>query len=153
MRNRKENKARKEGLFMKKNTICAVPLSSIYILLFMAVIASTAAGEYELNWYTIDGGGGRSNGGPYTLTGTIGQPDAAYSRGGNYELLGGFWPGGPLCFVDFEHFSRFAEQWWLTGIGLSADLYEDENNIVDGLDLQVFVDYWLCYCPEDWPLK
>ena len=126
----------------------------ILITMFaLGLIVSTSLGQYELSWYTIDGGGGRSTGGPYALTGTIGQPDAAYSAAGNYELLGGFWPGGPLCFVDFEHFARFAEQWWLTGIGLPADLYDDGYNKVDGLDLQVFVDYWLCYCPTDWPLK
>jgi hypothetical protein len=56
---------------------------------------------------------------------TIGRLDAAYSSGGNYELLGGFCPGGPLCLVDFDHFAKFAEQWWLTGTGLPADLYED----------------------------
>lgn len=123
------------------------------ILFVLFFIVSTAFGDYELSWYTIDGGGGRSIGGPYTLTGTIGQPDAAYSRGGNFELLGGFWPGGPLCFVNFEHYARFAELWLVTGTDLPADLYEDEYNIVNGLDLQVFVDNWLCYCPVDWPLK
>jgi hypothetical protein len=123
------------------------------LLCLLFFIVTTAFGDYELSWYTIDGGGGRSIGGPYTLTGTIGQPDAAYSKGGNYELLGGFWPGGPLCFVNFEHYARFAELWLVTGTGLPADLFEDEYNIVNGLDLQVFVDYWLCYCPADWPLK
>jgi len=41
----------------------------------------------------------------------------------------------------------------ITGTELPADLYEYENNIVNGLDLQVFVDYWLCYWPTSWPLK
>jgi len=123
------------------------------IVLLVLILTLPSLADYEISWYTIDGGGGRSSGDSYSLIGTIGQPDAAYSAGGNYELLGGFWPGGPLCFVDFEHFARFAEQWWLTGTGLPADLYEDENNIVNGLDLQVFVDNWLCYCPTDWPLK
>jgi hypothetical protein len=127
--------------------------SILLVLLALGLIVSSSWGQYEISWYTIDGGGGRSSGGDFTLTGTIGQPDAAYSAGGNYELLGGFWPGGPLCFVNFEHFARFAEQWWLTGTGLSADLYEDLSNQVNGLDLQVFVDHWLCYCPADWPLK
>jgi hypothetical protein len=112
-----------------------------------------SSGTYELSWYTIDGGGGRSIGGPYALTGTIGQPDAAYSAGDNYELLGGFWPGGPLCFVDFEHFARFAELWLVTGTDLPADLYDDGFDKVDYLDLKVFVEQWLCYCPADWPLK
>ena len=125
----------------------------VTVILMFLLSVSTANADYNISWHTIDGGGGRSIGGPYTLTGTIGQPDAAYSRGGSFELLGGFWPGGPLCFVDFKHFARFAEQWWLTGSELPADLYEDEFNIVNGLDLQVFVDNWLCYCPTGWPLK
>ena len=71
------------------------------LLMIVPALAQTG-GDYEIIWSTIDGGGGQSSGGPYTLTGTIGQPDAAWSSGGQYELLGGFWPGGPLCFVDFE---------------------------------------------------
>jgi hypothetical protein len=126
----------------------------ILITLFvLGLIASTSFGQYELSWYTIDGGGDRSSGGPYELVGTIGQPDAAWSKGGNFELLGGFWPGGPLCFVDFESYARFAEYWLEEGTGSPADLYEDIDNIINGLDLQVFVDYWLCYCPTDWQLK
>jgi hypothetical protein len=138
---------------MKKNTIRAIPLSGLCILVLTMLAVSNASGEYEIGWYTIDGGGGRSSGGSYTLTGTIGQPDAAYSAGGGYELLGGFWPGEPFCFVDFEHFARFAEYWLVTGTGLPADLYEDIDNIVNRLDLKVFVEEWLCYCPPGWPLK
>jgi hypothetical protein len=138
---------------MKIKIISNIYRSCLCISMLTILSASNANAEYQISWYTIDGGGGRSTGGPYTLTGTIGQPDAAYSKGGNYELLGGFWTGGPLCFVDFEHFARFAEQWWLTGTGLPADLYEDLDNRVNWLDLQVFTDYWLCYCPAGWPLK
>ncbi len=123
-------------------------------LLLLSPALAQSGGPYEINWSTIDGGGGTSSGGPYELTATIGQPDAAYSAGGNYELLGGFWPGGPLCFVDFYSFARFAEYWLVTGSDLPADLYKkDEHNIVNYLDLKVFVDYWLCYCPPGWPLK
>ena len=136
-----------------KKTIEAVAWSAIGIILLMMCLASTASSEYELSWYTIDGGGGRSSGGDFTLTGTIGQPDAAWSSGGQYELLGGFWPGGPLCFVDFESFAKFAEYWLVTGSGLPADLFEDIDNIVNELVLMVFVEEWLCYCPTDWPLK
>ncbi|NIP25146.1 MAG: hypothetical protein GWN67_17655 [Phycisphaerae bacterium] len=122
-------------------------------LVVLGLITSSSSGQYELDWYTIDGGGGRSSGGPYELLGTIGQPDAAWSAGGDYELLGGFLSGGPLCFIDFDSFARFAEYWLEKGVGLPADLYEDENNIVNKLDLGVFVDQWLCYCPAGWPLK
>ena len=99
----------------------------------------------------VDGGGGRSSGGPYVLTGTIDQPDAAYSSGGKYELLGGFWAGGPICVVHFGHFASFAEQWLESGSGLPADLSGDE--FVDWVDLERFVYSWLYYCPPGWPLK
>jgi len=96
-------------------------------------------------------GGGRSSGGPYVLTGTIGQPDAAWSSGGNYELLGGFWPGGPLCIVSFDDFARFAQLWRLEETGLAADL--DGSGEVDFADLKDFADLWLKCCPVGWTLK
>jgi len=114
-------------------------------------------GNYDLNWRTIDSGGGQSSGGTYTLTGTIGQPDADWTSGGDYELLGGFWPGGPLCVVDFRHFARFAEHWLETGCDAGndwcggADL--DQLGDVDLIDFGLFVEEWLYYCPYDWPLK
>ena len=124
---------------------------SFVLVVISLVLARQAAGDYDLSWNTIDGGGGQSSGGDYALTGTIGQPDAAYSSGGDYELLGGFWPGGPLCFVDFEHFARFAEYWLETGSGLAGDL--DNDGDVDFYDLRRFADEWLYYCPYNWPLK
>ena len=127
--------------------------SILSALLILGLIVSSSWGQYEISWYTIDGGGGRSSGGDFTLTGTIGQPDAAYSAGGGYELLGGFWPGGPLCFVDFHDYARFAEYWLQEGIISPADLFVDVDNEVNWLDLRVFVEQWLCYCPADWPLK
>ena len=138
---------------MKKKQKTIGTLRSIHVLLFLILTTAAAGAQYKLSWYTIDGGGGRSSGGDFSLTATIAQPDAAWSSGGEYELLGGFWTGGPLCFVDFEHFARFAEHWLQTGTGSPADLYEDLNNKVDHLDLRVFVDQWLCYCPAQWPLK
>jgi hypothetical protein len=87
------------------------------------------------------------------LTGTIGQPDAASAKGGVFIVLGGFWPCGPVCIVNLEHFANFAEYWLLTGTGLPADLYVDEYDIVNLDDLDVFLDYWLYTCPYDWPLK
>jgi hypothetical protein len=66
-----------------------------------------AWGQFSLDWSTIDGGGGTSTGGVYTVTGTIGQPDVGTLIGGNYTLEGGFWgiiaavqtPGAPLLSI------------------------------------------------------
>jgi hypothetical protein len=44
-------------------------------------------------WWTVDTGGGASQAGSYTLTGTAGQPDTATLSGGTYTLKGGYWSG------------------------------------------------------------
>ena len=50
------------------------------------------AQSYSIDWFTIDGGGGTSTGGVYSVNGTLGQPDAGGPMtGGNYSLTGGFW--------------------------------------------------------------
>ena len=41
----------------------------------------------------MDGGGGTSTGGVYSVSGTIGQPDASAISGGTFSLEEGFWPG------------------------------------------------------------
>ena len=66
---------------------------------------SSFAQQYSIDWHKIAGGGGTSTNGVYSVSGTIGQPDAgAAMTGGNYSLIGGFWslisvvqtPGAPL---------------------------------------------------------
>ena len=141
---------------MKLTRLKGVEYTGVFALLalFLPIIAPAsvqAAGPYEISWGTIDGGGGTSTGGPYVLTGAIGQPDAAWARGGKFELLGGFWPGGPLCLVEFDDFARLAQLWLDVGSGLAGDV--DGDNDVDFEDLSWLADFWLCYCPAPWPLK
>ena len=61
------------------------------MMLMVTAAALTAPLGYNLSWWTVDGGGGTSQGGGYNLNGTIGQPDAGVLIGGNYILAGGFW--------------------------------------------------------------
>jgi len=70
--------------------------------------AMNAFSQFAINWHTIDGGGGTSTGGVYSVSGTIGQPDASQQTmaGGNYSLQGGFWalyavqtPGAPTLTI------------------------------------------------------
>ena len=63
-------------------------------ILLLALLAATSAfaQSYTIDWYKIAGGGGTSTGGTYTVSGTIGQPDASGAMtGGNYSVTGGFW--------------------------------------------------------------
>jgi hypothetical protein len=57
--------------------------------------ASTRLGaDYDLSWWTVDGGGGTAGAGVYTLSGTVGQPDAGPAlEAGAHTLTGGFWYG------------------------------------------------------------
>ena len=69
---------------------------------------SALAQPFAINWSTVDGGGGTSSGGGYSVSGTIGQPDAGVvSSGGVYTMTGGFWsylkaiqtPGAPSLVI------------------------------------------------------
>ncbi|MBM4467193.1 MAG: hypothetical protein FJ014_16840 [Chloroflexi bacterium] len=69
--------------------------TSLATLLLLTSLALAHSGNsYDLSWWTVDGGGGTASGGPYTLTGTMGQPDAGILTGGDYTLGGGFWGPG-----------------------------------------------------------
>jgi hypothetical protein len=63
-----------------------------------AVALAQSGGAFDLTWYTVDGGGqagSASTGGSFSLSGTIGQPDAGPPlSGGAFGLGGAFWPGG-----------------------------------------------------------
>jgi hypothetical protein len=63
------------------------------LLISGLVFAEPSGGDFEMVSSTIDGGGGTSSGGGFSLTGTIGQPDAnsQVSTGATYALAGGFW--------------------------------------------------------------
>jgi hypothetical protein len=88
------------------------------LLLFIA-LASARAQNYSIDWHTIDGGGGASTGGVYSVSGTIGQPDAGTMSGGSYSLAGGFWgiisavqtPGAPLLTIYPTTGNRAVVSW------------------------------------------
>ncbi len=59
---------------------------------FLATAIAGPAQTYSIDWFTIDGGGGTSTGGVYSVSGTIGQPDAGTAMtNGQYSVTGGFW--------------------------------------------------------------
>ncbi len=65
---------------------------AISTLLLALTALSAHAQSYSIDWYKVSGGGGASTRGVYSVTGTIGQPDAGGAMtGGNYSLTGGFW--------------------------------------------------------------
>ncbi|MCA9285841.1 MAG: hypothetical protein KDA22_11530 [Phycisphaerales bacterium] len=132
-------------------------LGTQFVLLFS--LASGLPGDadsFDLSWHTVDGGGGLSAGGNFSITGTIGQADAHASMAGDgYSLAGGFWagagstPGSPCSpdlngdgMVDGADLGLLLAAWNGTGI---ADL--DQSGSVDGADLGLLLGSW-GPCPE-----
>ncbi len=70
-------------------------------------LCSAHAQTFSIPWHTMDGGGGTSTGGDFSVSGTIGQPDAGVMSGGPFTLTGGFWalpsavqtPGAPTLSI------------------------------------------------------
>lgn len=77
-------------------------------LVFLTCAVMVHAQSYSIDWFTLDGGGGTSTGGVYSVSGTIGQLDAGTLSGGTFTLEGGFWlgvtqvnvPGGPTLVIE-----------------------------------------------------
>jgi hypothetical protein len=83
--------------------------TAIFAALGLVALAPTAVlAQPTISWYTIDGGGGTSTGGSFSLSGTIGQPDAGGPMtGGTFSLVGGFWAGSggggaPPCYANCD---------------------------------------------------
>lgn len=119
--------------------------------------ATLFAQDYQITSFTIDGGGASNSvSGSYTLSGTIGQPDAGEPMlVGSYELRSGFWPaisGPAACPADFAapfgELNFFDVSAFLTGFN-AMDPISDMNN--DGLfnffDVSEFLSFYSQGCP------
>ena len=107
------------------------PRSALHIGLLMVgllLAASTVRGQnFSIDWFTIDGGGGTSTGGVYSVSGTIGQPDAGHMSGGNFTIDGGFWgiiavvqtPGAPLLRIFLTSSNTVVVAWPAPSTGFS----------------------------------
>lgn len=87
---------RKMFLLLMIILVCAV--ISAGALAGKSILAAPSAPDapdegLAIPWWTVDTGGGVSQGGPYSLNGTVGQADAAILTGGTYTLKGGYWGG------------------------------------------------------------
>ncbi len=84
-------------------------MKKIMGLITVLVPMLALAQSYSIDWHKVAGGGSTSSGGQYSLSGTIGQPDASSAMvGGNFSVTGGFWaiyavstPGAPLLTITY----------------------------------------------------
>jgi hypothetical protein len=95
--------------------------------LTLTVAGRASAQQYSIDWFKVAGGGGTSTGGVYSVSGTIGQPDAGTMSGGNYSLAGGFWgliaavqtTGAPLLTITLTTTNTVAVSWPSASTGFS----------------------------------
>jgi len=123
------------------------------LVAFLLLFGVSAQADYDISWYTIDGGGGTSGNGDFVLNATIGQPDAGTMTGGDFILVGGFWSGQEHCFVNLPDLANLLNEWLLNesdvGHPLDADLNDDDE--VNLKDYNLLCSYWMQYCPAPWP--
>ena len=61
----------------------------LMVLGLLVPVGTAVADQYEIDWYTTDGGGAMwSVGGDYGLGGTVGQPDTGVMAGGDEQPVG-----------------------------------------------------------------
>jgi hypothetical protein len=110
-------------------------IAQLIICANLLVTAAALAQTYSIDWHTIDGGGGTSTGGVYSVTATIGQPDAVTPMtNGVYSLTGGFWtvyavqtPGAPLLAITLTSTNTVVVFWPSPSTGFN--LQQNTNNV------------------------
>jgi hypothetical protein len=104
--NHGKNSAVQSARGLAQSKTCRLALA--FCFLFSAFCLRTSGQNYSIGWHKISGGGGTSTNGQYSVSGTIGQPDAGGAMsGGSYSLTGGFWslvsavqtPGAPALTI------------------------------------------------------
>lgn len=90
------------------NILTTIGVRGLTIALLMMAVCGSAfsqqstGGQFTVSRHTIDNDGGTSQGGQFSLTGTIAQPDAGAqaATGGQFSLRGGFWSAKDLPTSD-----------------------------------------------------
>lgn len=135
----------------KKAVRSCVRLLPVCLLVLVCPAPVFGAGPYQISWFTMDGGGGISSGGMYTLSSTIGQPDCGTSSNSGYELNGGF----QQCNLQYQNYiDTTYDQWYITGkpecwnyprqcLGDADNKYQDEQIYwVSTDDLDILIAAW-----------
>lgn len=103
-------------------------MTKFILILALLVPAALFAQNYSIDGSKIAGGGGVSTGGVYSVSGTVGQPDAGAMAGGSYSLVGGFWsmaiavqtPGAPKLSITRSGLNAIVS-WTDDGTGIHLE--------------------------------
>ena len=76
---------------MKKRWIWTILIAAGLLVLVAGLALAQTGDGFGVRQFTIDGGGGASTGGSFSVRGTIGQAEAGTLSNGTFVLHGGFW--------------------------------------------------------------
>ncbi|HEX5220917.1 MAG TPA: hypothetical protein VFZ59_15210 [Verrucomicrobiae bacterium] len=115
------------------NTILQKLQIGVVVVFVVTTIAQ--AQSFSIPWHTIDGGGGTSTGAVYSVSGTIGQPEAGTIRGSGYSLNSGFWsllslvqtPEAPLLTITLTPTNTAVISWPSVAAGFT--LQHNTNHV------------------------
>lgn len=139
-----------------------------------ALTVNACTSPFDLNWYTIDCGGGTSSNlvpigqATWELSGTIGQPDATGSAaltGSGWSLTGGFWAAtGTLtcttfvaadfdhdCDVDADDVNAFKSCASRSGVSLLPQCQNRDFDHDNDVDMDDFAIIQRCYSGANEP--
>lgn len=127
----------------------------LFAALCVACVTASVRAQFQLDWYTIDGGGETFvTGGGFEVGGTIGQPDAgAPMVGGDFEVIGGFWASPPCpgdlngdLLVDITDLSTLLSNFGTPSGATPADGDSDGDTDVDLSDLTTLLSNFGTTC-------
>jgi hypothetical protein len=120
----------------KASTLTQLLAAALFLSLIAFAALPASAQSYSIDWFTVDGGGGTSSGGTFSVTGTIGQPDAGHMSGGSYTIDGGFWgiiaviqntPPSPQLRIVRVDANNVLIAWPTSAVGFNLQ----QNNVID----------------------
>ncbi len=79
-----------DGWFARQRAFFSFEIKWSLLSCLLVLLCPYAYAQYSVGWWDVSGGGGVSSGGSFSVSGTVGQPDAGEMSGGNYTIVGGF---------------------------------------------------------------
>jgi hypothetical protein len=122
------------GVSINRKLWPAVLLVSLLLCLHAG---KTRAQSFDVGWFSIDGGGGVSSGGEFSISGIVGQPDAGIMTGGEFALEGGFWgvildvqtPGSPPLNITLTPTNTVVLTWPAASTGFALQQNTDLSTV------------------------
>jgi len=76
---------------MNKRILLIALVGLLLALLIVGVVMAQSSVDFDLSWYVLAGGGGRSASADYAMNGTLGQAAVGFSSSADYGMRSGYW--------------------------------------------------------------